>query len=167
MKVAVFTVRSVGIGIVFGVLVAAGFGQFYGTDWGLAAMNGLSAGALALAVSISMSDDRLEWYSNRPGRQGVGMLAFIVMMIPLTFVREFIAVDRFIEEEKLVEMYGFIDTARASANAFAVSMLILTTGFATYGLGCIKAKLEHLDGDESGDPPLLSATLPDGPRHFS
>ena len=83
--------------------------------------------------------------------------------LPLTFI----AVDRFIEEEKLFEMYGFIDTARAFANGFAVGMLILITGFATYGLGFINAKLEHLDGDESGDPPLLSATLPDGPRHFS
>ena len=67
MKVAVFTGRSVGIGIVFGVLVAAGFGQFRGTDWGLAAMNGLSAGALALAFSIGMSDGRLQWYGNHPG----------------------------------------------------------------------------------------------------
>ena len=70
MKMAVFTGRSVSIGIVFGVLVAAGFGQFRGTDLGLAAMNGLSAGALALAFSVGMSDDRLKWYSNRPGRQG-------------------------------------------------------------------------------------------------
>ncbi len=34
MKVAVFTERSVSIGIVFGVFVAAGFGLFLGTDWG-------------------------------------------------------------------------------------------------------------------------------------
>ena len=48
MKVTVFTLRSVGIGIVFGVLVAAGLGLLRATDWGLAAMNGLSAGTLAL-----------------------------------------------------------------------------------------------------------------------
>ena len=167
MKVTVFTVRSVGIGIVCGVLVAAGLGLFFGTDWGLAAMNGLSAGALALAFSIGASDDRLKWYGNRRGRQVVGVLAWIVMMIPSICVREFIAVDRFIEEGKLFEMYKFIDTARAFANGFAVTMLILITGFATYGLGFINAKLEHLDGDESGDPPLLRATLPDGPRHSS
>lgn len=167
MKVAVFTLRSVGIGIVFGVLVAAGLGLLFGTDWGLAAMNGLSAGALALAFSIGTSDDRLKWYRNRPGRQGVWMLACIVLGISSLFVREFIEVDRFIEGEKLFEMYGFIDMARAYANGFAVEVLILITGMATYCLGCIRAKLEHLDGDESGDPPLLRATPPDGPRHSS
>lgn len=167
MKVAVFSVRSVGIGIVCGVLVAAGLGLRRGADWGLAALNGLSAGAAVLAFSIGMSDDRLKWYGNRRKRQGVGILAFIVTMIPSVFVRELIAVDRFIEEEKLFEMYGFIDTARASANGFAVSMLILITGFAAYDLGCINAKLEHLDGDESGDPLPLRGIPPDGPRHSS
>ena len=114
-----------------------------------------------------MSDDRLKWYSNRPGRQGVWMLACIVLGISSLFVREFIAVDRFIEGEKLFEMYGFIDMARPNANLFAAETLILTTGFATYGLGFINAKLEHLDADESGDPLLLRSTPPDGPCHSS
>ena len=164
---AVFTGRSVSIGIVFGVLVAAGFGQFRGTDWGLAAMNGLSAGALALAFSIGMSDGRLQWYGNHPGRQGVWMLAYIVIGISAAFVRGFIEVDRFIEGKKFFDMYKFIDMARAYANYFAVEMLLLITGFAAYGLGFINAKLEHLDGDKSGDPLPLRATSPDGPRHSS
>ena len=86
MKVAVFTGRSVSIGMVFGVLVAAGFGQFRGTDWGLAAMNGLSVGTLALAFSIGKSDDRLKWYGNRPGRQGIWMVTCIVLGISTLFV---------------------------------------------------------------------------------
>ena len=167
MKVAVFTMRSVGIGIVFGVLVAASFGLLDGADWGLAAMNGLSAGAAALAFSIGMSDDRLKWYSNRPGRQGVWILAYTVMLIPAFFVERFIEVDRFIEGEKFFEMREFIDMARAYANGFAVGMLIMITAFATYGLGFINAKLEHLSGDESGDSPLLRAPPPDGPRYSS
>ena len=61
MKVAVFTVRVVGTGIVFGLLVTAAFGLLCGADWGLAAMNGLSSGTLALAFSIGISDDRLDW----------------------------------------------------------------------------------------------------------
>ncbi len=127
-------------------------------------MNVLPAGALALEVSISASDDRLKWYSNRRGRPVIGMLACIVTMIPSVFVGRLIEVDHFIEEEKLFEMYGFIDTACAFANGFAVSVLILITGFASYGLGCINAKLEHLNGDGSGNPLLLRATPPDGPR---
>ena len=80
-------------------------------------------------------------------------------------MRGFIEVDRFIEGKKFFEMYKFIDMARAYANYFAVEMLLLITGFAAYGLGFINAKLEHLDGDESGDP--LRAIPPDGPRHSS
>ena len=96
MKVAVFTVRSIGIGIVFGVIVAVGLGVLGGSDWGLAAMNGLSAGALAMAFSIGMSDDGLKWYGYCPSRQGVWMLAYIVMMIPTFFMGRFIEADRFI-----------------------------------------------------------------------
>ncbi len=62
-------------------------------------------------------------------------------------------------------MYEFIDMARTYANGFAVCMLILITGFATYGLGFINAKLERLASDGSGDPPLLCVTPPDGPRY--
>ena len=64
-------------------------------------------------------------------------------------------------------MYKFIDMARAYANYFAVEMLLLITGFAAYGLGFINAKLEPLDADESGDPLLLRAIPPAGPRHSS
>lgn len=47
----VFTARSTGIGIATGVIVAAGLGQLIGVVWELAAMNGVAAGALALALS--------------------------------------------------------------------------------------------------------------------
>ena len=49
----VFTARSTGIGIVTGMIVAAGLGQLLGVAWNLATLNGLAAGALALAFSPS------------------------------------------------------------------------------------------------------------------
>ena len=58
MKVAVFTLCSVGIGIVFGVLVAVGFGHLYGADWGLAAMNGMSAAAARSSMSSGCGASR-------------------------------------------------------------------------------------------------------------
>ena len=80
------------------------------------------------------------------------------MMIPTFYVGRFIEVDRFIEAETFYEIYEFIHMARAYANVVAVSTLILITGFVTYALGSIKAKLDHLDGDESGDSHLHRAT---------
>ena len=58
MEVTVFTARSCGIGVTTGVLVAVVSGQLIGVSWGLAILTGMSAGALALAVSIGARDGR-------------------------------------------------------------------------------------------------------------
>ena len=50
-----FAVHSVGVGIAAGMLVAAAFGLLAGASWGLAAVNGLSAGVLVLTAYIVIS----------------------------------------------------------------------------------------------------------------
>ena len=81
VRVRVFTKRSTGIGVGTGALVAAAFGQLAGASWGLAVMNGLAAGALALAVSIVLRDGRFDFMNTRR-RVGVWLLSWIVIATP-------------------------------------------------------------------------------------
>ena len=88
----VFTARSTGIGIATGALVACAFAQLLGAAWGLAALNGLAAGALALALS---SDDlRGGWFDTTRDRRrtGIRALAYAVMMAPTLFAHRYIEV---------------------------------------------------------------------------
>ena len=155
MKVAVFTVRSVGVGIAAGLLVTVAFGLFAGASWGLAAVNGLSAGPLVFTIYIGMNDDRVDWNSVPPGRRGTWKLAYSVIFLPALFLEY---LTGFWGDSGGVPLlngmeFGVVDL-------LALKALILTTGFAAYALGNITAKLEHLSGDESVAPH-------DGPRHSS
>ena len=162
MKVAVFTLRSVGVGIVAGMLVAVAFGLFAGASWGLAIVNGLSAGALVLTVSIGMNDDRVDWGSVPPGRRGTWNLAYSVILIPAVFLEYLTGFWFDSDGVPLLNgiKFGVVDL-------IALKALFLTTGFAAYALGNITAKLEHLVGDEGVHPYPLHVTPPDGPRRSS
>ena len=78
----VFTARSTGIGMATGVLVAIAFGQLLGVAWGLAVLNGLAAGALALALSID--ELRGGWLDTTHDRRRTGIRALAYAVSPLS-----------------------------------------------------------------------------------
>lgn len=51
-----------------------------------------------------------------------------------------------------------VDLDRASA--FALQLLVLSTGFAAYAFGGIMATLEHLDGEGAAEDPRLHVLTP-------
>lgn len=162
MKVAVFTVRTVGVGIAAGVLVATAFGLFAGASWGLAAVNGLSAGVLVFTICIGMNDDRVDWGSVPSGHRGTWKLAYIVILVP-TLLLEYLTGFWFDSGDAPLlngMEFGVVDL-------IALKALIFTTGFAAYALGNITAKLEHLIGDESVEPHPLRVTPHIGPHRSS
>ena len=122
----VFTMKSVGVGVATGALVAAAVGQLLGAPWMLAGLNGLAAGALALALSVAVDDGRFAVMDVR-GRPGVRMLASTVMLLPALMIG------------------SVMDTELARAEGLALGLLFLLTGFAAHALGGILATLEHLD----------------------
>ena len=143
MKVAVFTARSVAVGVAAGVLVAVWVGWLRGADAVLAVLNGLAGGALALAVFNYMEDGR---FALQARRLGVRTLTASVIVAPMIFV------DNVIGNEL------------SRANGSSLSLLFVLTGFAAYNLGGILATLDHLDGndssDDSADPRLHRVTPP-------
>jgi len=144
--VRVFTARSTGIGIATGLLVALALEQFLGAPWGLAILNGLAAGALALALSCGVVGDG--WFfdmTDNQRRPGTWALAYAVMIAPPIFVRDYIELR--------------------PTDEIAVSLLYMLTGFASYILGNIMATLVYLDGDAAAaDPRLHRVTPPPGER---
>lgn len=142
-RVLVFTARSVVTGVAVGVLVTTAVGLLIGVSWGLAILTGLSAGALAFAISIGMRDGRFDCMGRRT--MGVWMLAWTVMSTPAFLVGNFFEV-RLNREDDLV-----------------LKLLFLSTGMAAYALGGIIATLNHLY-DDTADPRLHRVTLPPGER---
>ena len=132
----VFTWRSVAVGIAAGALVAGVLALLLGVVWGLAALNGLAAAAIALALSVIVRDGRFDMLDMRR-RRGVWALACAVMLGPMLFAD--IAVD--IEFQT-----GNRPTWLALKTLFGL------TAFAAYCLGGIGATLNRLD-DESRPPP--------------
>ena len=124
----VFTTKSTGIGIATGALLALALGQLLGATWGLATLNGLAAGALALAVSTGLRDGLLDTTDNQrwPGLWG---LAYAVMIAPPVFTHHYIELR--------------------PADEIGLAVLLALTGFATYVLGGVMATLNHLDDDDS------------------
>ena len=122
----VLTTKSVGTGVATGVLVAAAVGQLLGAPWMLAGLNGLAAGALALAASIVVGDGRFGVMNIRR-RPGLRTIAYGVIMLPA-----FLAGN-------------LMDIELARAEGFALALLFLFTAFAAYALGGILSTLEDLD----------------------
>lgn len=142
-----FTARSVVISVASGLLAWAALGPLVGASRGLAILNGLAAGALALAASLSLRDGRFAFMSAQASqrRLGVWVLAWVAMTSPMFFVRSAIGNE-------------FSDRA----DLLAISLLFGFTGFASYAFGGIMATLEHLDGDDAADPRLHRMTPPPG-----
>ena len=141
MRIAVFTAQSVGVGVAAGVLVAVWDGWHHGAAVGLAVLNGLAGGTLALAVFTCLSDGRFAFSARR--RLDVKMLAAAVIVVPMLFV------DNLIGNEL------------SWANRASLSLLFALTGFAAYALGGIMATLNHLDPeDHAADPRLHRLTPP-------
>ena len=134
MRVAIFTIRSVGIGMATGMIVAALLGLFLGAAWGLAILNGLAAGALGLAFSVARRDARFGALLFRPLdtglRLGVGVLTYTVILCPMFFLGDFV------DERALTLLFGL-------------------TAFAAFTIGGMAVSLAHLDGD----PPTLLPQL--------
>ena len=122
----VFTMKSVGVGVASGALVAAAVGPLLGAPWMLAGLNGLAAGALALTLSVAVGDGRFA-VLNVPGRPGVRMLASAVMLLPA------------------LTAGNVLNTEIARAEGLALGLLFLLTGFAAHALGGVLATLEHFD----------------------
>lgn len=93
--VRLLTPRSIGIGVGSGVLVAVAFGQIYGVAWGLAALNGLAAGALALATSICLRDGRFGGLmeTGRHGRRDVGIVLACTIAAPALFIEDALGIE--------------------------------------------------------------------------
>lgn len=122
----VFTAKSVAIGVAIGALVAAALGQLLGASWGLAGLNGLAAGASALALSIVVGDGRFGMMNVRR-RPGVRLLAYLVMILPAFMAGNFMEVEL------------------ARADGLALSTLLLLTAFASYVFGGVLATLDYID----------------------
>ena len=147
--VRVFTPRSTGISIAGGVLVAGAFGQFVDAAWGLAILNGLAAGALALVGSVCMRHGRFAFLTEKAHQRqfGVGMLTYAVMMPPMFFVDGAIGT-------------GLLDRG----DELALSLLFGSTAFAAYNLGGIMTMLAYLDGDAAVADPRLHPRGPPARR---
>ena len=122
----VFTMKSAGVGVATGALVAAAVGQLLGASWGLAILNGVAAGASALALSIVVGDGRFGMMNVRH-RPGVRLLAYLVMLLPAFTAGNFIEVEL------------------ARAEGLALSTLLLLTAFASYVFGGVLATLDYID----------------------
>ena len=149
MRVAVFTARSVGIGVAVGMLVAVAMGQLVGSAWGLAVLTGLAGGALTFAVAVGARDGRFDFLvaNAKQRRLGVWTLAYIVMVTPMFFVDDAIGIGLLRSEDRL-----------------ALSLLFGFTGFASYFFGAIMATLNRLDGDDAADPRLHRVVPPPDER---
>lgn len=148
VRVKVFTARSVVIGVASGVLVSAVLGPLVGASRGLAILNGLVAGAGALALAgCLLRDGRFSFMSATASQRriGVWMLAWLSMSSAMFFVRSAIG-----------------DDLSSPADRLALSLLFGFTGFTSYAFGGIMATLEHLDGDDAADPRLHRMTPPSG-----
>ena len=143
MQIPIWTVRSVIASLAVGAIVAAVLGGVLGTPWGLAALAGFPAGALALACSLLMRDPRLDAGALRPSRGTGSSLARLAIFMILASA---LVVD------DALQLRG--------VSGFASSAVVLLTGFAAYLLGVIVWAQHHLAGDETSADPRLHGVTP-------
>lgn len=137
--------RSIGIGVGSGVLVAVAFGQIYSVAWGLAVLNGLAAGALALATSICLRDGRFAGLmeTGRHRRRDVGVVLACAIAAPALFIEDALGI------ELLDRGYGA-----------ALSLLFGCTGSAACTLSGIMATWAPPDGNVGPADPRLHRVVP-------
>ena len=143
--VRLLTPRSIGIGVGSGVLVAVAFGQIYSVAWGLAALNGFAAGALALATSICLRDGRFAGLleTARHRRRDVGIVAACAMAAPAIFVADALGIE-----------------ALDRGDGSALSLLFACTGSAACILSGIMATWAPPDGSVGAVGPRLHRVVP-------
>lgn len=143
--VRLLTPRSIGIGVGSGVLVAVAFGGIYGVAWGLAALDGLAAGALALATSICLRDGRFGGLmeTGRHGRRDVGIVLACAIAAPAIFVEDALGLE-------------LLDRGAG----FALSLLFACTGSAACALSGIMATWAPPDGSGGVAGPRLRRPVP-------
>ena len=122
----VITTKSVAVGVATGALVAVAVGQLIGAPWMLAGLNGLAAGALALALFIVVGDGRFG-VMNVGRRPGLRAFAYAVMFLPAFMAG------------------NVMESELARAEGLALALLFLFTGFAAHALGGILSTLEHFE----------------------
>ena len=143
--VRLLTPRSIGIGVGSGVLVAVAFGGIYGVAWGLAVLDGLAAGALALATSICLRDGRFAGLmeTGRDRRRDVGIVLACAVAAPAIFIEDALGI------ELLDRGYGS-----------ALSLLFACTGSAACTLSGILATWAPPDGSVGAAGPRLHRVVP-------
>ena len=149
MEKRVFSGRSMAIGVATGVVVSVVLGAF-GTGWGLACMTGLAGGSCVLALCTALGDPRFNGQPVMTARQrGPSVIASIVILAPA------------------LNLSSALRHAPDAVNPFIVSLLILLTGFAAYGLGIIVGALSQIEGDDApptGNPLGLTTASDDTRR---
>ena len=143
--VRLLTPRSIGIGVGSGFLVAVGYGQFYGVALGLAVLDGLAAGALALATSICLRDGRFAGLmeTGRDRRRDVGVVLACAVVAPAIFIEDALGI------ELLDRGYGS-----------ALSLLFACTGSAACTLSGIMSIWAPSDGNVGAAGPRLHRVVP-------
>ena len=142
--VRLLTPRSIGIGVGSGVLVAVAFGQIYGVAWGLAVLDGLAAGALALATSICLRDGRFAGLMETGRhRRDVGVVLACAIVAPAVFIEDALGI------ELLDRGYGS-----------ALSLLVACTASAACTLSGIMATWASPDGNVGAAGPRLHRVVP-------
>ena len=140
----VFTPRSTGIAVASGLLVAGALGQLYGAVWGLAVLNGLAAGAAALALFLCVRDGKFASLLDNARQHRVGMLSAAAMAPPMLFVDDAVGIELFNRGDDV-----------------ALSLLFALTGFAAYTLGGIVVTVAvRFDGDTTAADPRLQRVVP-------
>lgn len=125
MRVAVFTVRSSGIGIAIALLFATALRSLE-ASWSLAIANGLTACGLVLIVSVARRLGRFRLESRVPSTPpwlGIWMVGYVTMSIPLSFVLYYAELG-FIQRLGLASLFGLVAVA-------------------TYACGDVVASLDH------------------------
>lgn len=137
-KVLVFTVPSVAVGILTGVIVVAILNQALGTPLVLAAMTGFAAVACGLATFVTLRDRRLNVLRRAPRsrRPGVPALFVLVMIVSMHAGLVGVAVIQFRVTES--------DPMVSVGSAFTV--LVLLTAVASLHFGGMLGTLSRIDG---------------------
>lgn len=142
-KVRVFTVRSVAVGTLTGVIVVAVLNQALGTPLVLAAMTGFAAAACGLATFVTLRDRRLNVLRRAPTSRRPGVLAlFVLVMIVSThagLVGVVLIRSRATESDPMVTV----------GSVFMV--LVLFTAVASLHFGGMLGVLNQIDGGSAAE----------------
>ena len=137
-KVRVFTVRSVAVGILTGVIVVAILSQALGTPLVLAAMTGFAAAACGLATFVTLRDRRLNVLRRAPTSRRPGVLALFVLVMIVSMHAGLVGVA--VIQSRATESNPMVSVG----SVFMVLVLFATV--ASLHLGGMLGTLSRIDG---------------------